>query len=476
MKQKNCETKSTTPKIRVVLNGKAVLAEAGTVLSELLGLEKPCGGKGNCGKCRVRVDGNEVLACQYAIASEITVETETLSRHSSEIASATDVSERGTRVENLAFALDIGTTTLALALVSLDEKRAIRVITAANPQRRFGADVMSRIEYAQRHTVKELQRVLIAEINRMIAELGATADVLYVSGNVTMLHTLFGVDCSPIGVYPYTPAFLGGREEAAEALGLKGVSRVVSLPSVSSFVGADVVAGLHLIGMPEDGSCNLLIDLGTNAEVVLYSNRSGVATAAAAGPCFEAANITCGMSAASGAVCAFSLNYGHTSCKTVADAAPKGICGTGLIDLIAELFKNGIIDETGYMAADYRLADGVFLTPEDVRQYQLAKSAVCSAILTLMQEAGIGFDKIAKVYLSGGFSSEINLHSATVSGLLPKELAHKAEALGNSSLRGTVRYACEGGDLNRFSDMIRYADLSENPYFTKLFLENMAFG
>ena len=364
---------------------------------------------------------------------------------------------------------------MALALVSLDDKKIIRALTATNPQRRFGADVITRIDYCQRNSVKQLHDVLISEINKMIDKLGVTADTMYVSANVTMLHTFFGVDCTSIGIAPYTPAFLEGKKETAETIGIKGVKAVVSLPSVASFVGADIVAGLYYIGMPEDGKYNLLIDLGTNAEVVLYSNKSGVATAAAAGPCFEGANISCGMSATKGSIYSFELNCGHSKYKIISDEKPKGICGTGLIDIISELVKNEIIDETGYMDEDYMLSDGVYLSCEDVRQYQLAKSAVYSAILSLMKTEGVCFEDISKMYISGGFSAKINIANAVNSGLLPRELAHKTIALNNSSLQGAVKYACDGGDIDRFADMIKYVDLSSSPYFSELFMENMMF-
>ena len=457
---------------RVTVNGKVVLAEAGTTLSDILDIEKPCGGKGTCGKCRVRVNGKEELACRYVINSDIEVET----KEKSKIVSETGADESGHITDNLCFALDIGTTTLALALVSLDEKKTVRVVTATNPQRAYGADVITRIDYCQKNSVKELHDVLIAEINRMIGEFDVpTVDTMYVSANVTMLHTFFDVDCTSIGVAPYTPAFLDSKTESADTVGLNGVKRVISLPSVSSFVGADIVAGLNLIDMPEDGKYNLLIDLGTNAEVVLYSNKSGVATAAAAGPCFEGANISCGMSATRGAIYAFELNYGHASYKTIADGEATGLCGTGLIDIVSELVKNEIIDETGYMEEDYTLSDGVYLSCEDVRQYQLAKSAVCSAVLSLMNTVDIGFESISKMYISGGFSAKINIANAAYTGLLPKELVCKTVALNNSSLQGTIKYACDGGDINRFTDMIKYVDLSANPYFSELFMENMMF-
>lgn len=458
--------------VKVTINGSVVLAAAGTTLSDLLDIEKPCGGHGTCGKCKVKVNGREELACRYVLQSDVEVET----YEKSEILSLTGTVESGRLTDHLCLCLDVGTTTLALALVSLDEKQTVRVITSTNPQRIFGADVITRIEHCQKSSVKELHDVLIREVNRMIEALDVGAiDRMYVAGNVTMLHTLFGVDCTSIGVAPYTPAFLESKKTTAQEIGIRGVQEVVSLPSISSFVGADIVAGLYLLGMPKDGNYNLLVDLGTNAEVVLYSKGQGVATAAAAGPCFEGANVSCGMSATKGAICAFRLTDGCSELETIAGERAVGICGTGLIDCISELLKNGIIDETGYMDEDYVLADGVFLAAEDVRQYQLAKSAVYSAIRSLMETEGIGFEEIEALYISGGFSARINVANAVSTGLLPKELAVRTVALSNTSLQGTIQYACEGGDLEALLQKIRYVDLSANPYFSELFVENMMF-
>ncbi len=456
---------------KVTLNDKVVLVNAGTTLSNILDIEKPCGGNGVCGKCKVLVDDNEELACKYKINSNITVTT----FKQFEIVSETGIEESNSYTSNICYVLDIGTTTLALALVSLDDKRTIKVTTATNPQRKFGADVITRIDYCRKNGVTELQYVLISKINEMIKEIGATANTMYVSANTTMLHTFFGVDCSSIGVAPYKPVFLESKRKNANLLGLKGVDTVISLPGISSFVGSDVVAGLNLLNSPENGKYNLFIDLGTNAEIVLYSNKSGLATSAASGPCFEGANITCGMSATKGATYAFKINDGNAEYKTIGNEKTLGICGTGLIDIIAELVKYGVIDETGYMEDNYQISKTVYLSPDDVRQYQLAKSAVYSATLTLMKTLDVNFNDVSNLYISGGFSSKINIANAIITGLLPKELALKTKTLNNSSLQGAVKYLLEGGNINRFVDNIKYVDLSSNPYFCDLFMENMTF-
>lgn len=459
---------------KVIINGETEYAENGTLLSDILmksgkGVDHPCGGKGICEKCTVTVNGKDELSCRYIIKSDITV----IIPEKHEILSETGADESGGLTENLCFALDIGTTTLALALVSLDENKIIKVITRTNPQRIFGADVMTRIDYCRKNGVEQLQKVLIDEINSMIAEFNRhKTEKLYVSGNATMLHIFFGIDCSSMGAAPYTPVFLESKTEKAEILGITAVEIVESLPSVAAFVGADIVSGLNFIGLPENGKHSLLVDLGTNAEIVLFSQKSVLCTAAAAGPCFEGANISCGMSATNGAI----YSYSKQGVKTIGNSAAKGICGTGLVDIIAELVCDETIDETGFMENEtVEIADGVFINQADIRQYQLAKSAVYSAILTLTKMKNVSFDEIDKMYISGGFSAKINIENAVKTGLLPRELKEKCVAINNSSLLGAVKYACEKNDLAAYIDNSTYVDLSANPTFSDLFIENMMF-
>lgn len=458
---------------KVIIDGETQYAQDGTVLSDALNrsgksVDHPCGGKGICKKCLVTVNGKEELSCQYIIKSDVSVTI----KNDGKIYSETGAEETNVITDNLCFALDIGTTTLALALVSLDEGKTIKVITRTNPQRAFGADVMTRIDYCCKNGVEELQKTLIAEINSMVSEFDLhNIEKFYVSGNATMLHLFFGIDCSAMGIAPYSPVFLESKTKKAENLGIIGVETVESMPSIAAFVGADLVAGLNFVGMPENGKHNLLVDLGTNAEIVLFSEKSALCTAAAAGPCFEGANISCGMSATDGAVYSYSANR----IKTISDAPAKGICGTGLVDIIAYLLDKEIVDETGYMEADFEVADGVYINQADIRQYQLAKSAVCSAVLTLLQMKNLSFEDVEKMYISGGFSAKINIENAAKTGLLPKELKNKCIAINNSSLLGTVKYACEKNDLAVYVDNSTYVDLSATPIFSDLFIENMMF-
>ena len=434
-------------RIEIIQNKtKVVLSAAhGEKLSDVLikngfSVSHPCAGKGMCKKCTVLVNGRNELSCQYKICAD----AEVILPEKEEILSFCGEYTFAVVSENLCFALDIGTTTLALALVSLDEKKIICTKTCVNPQRVFGADVVSRIEYCRKNSVADLQCAVVSAVNKMIDDLSDEHNVsvkkMYVAGNTAMLHLFFGVDCSAMGVSPYTPSFLDCRRENGADIGIEKVQEITSLPNISAFVGADIVAGLNFVGMPQKGKYNILIDLGTNAEIVLYSDEKILCTAAAAGPCFECANISSGMSATKGSIYAYSADR----IQTVGNEKAQGICATGLIDIIAELLKNETIDETGSMDCEkFTVAENVFLTREDVRQFQLAKSAVYSAIITLIKMQNVSFADIEKAFIAGGFSSGLDISNAIAVGLLPLELKSKYVVVNNSSLLGTAEFAVQ---------------------------------
>ncbi|MBO5415001.1 MAG: DUF4445 domain-containing protein [Clostridia bacterium] len=469
------------PTLTVVQNGivKKIEFEGDTPLSKLLGeselyVEHPCGGRGACKKCEVTVDGKKELSCQYIARNDATV----ILPDNDNILSVTGAVESGRLTENICLCLDIGTTTLALALVSLDESRVIKTLTAKNPQRRFGADVISRIDYCSKNGVAELQSCLVESLNDMISELfGAygleSVDKMYTAGNTTMLHLLFGEDCSSIGVAPYTPKFLESRCERGDSLGLEGVSEVISLPNIAAFVGADIVAGLGFVGAPSEGRYSLLVDLGTNAEIVLFGKGKYICATAAAGPCFEGANISCGMSATEGAIYEYLADGSYS---VIGGGIPTGLCATGLIDLISELCRREEIDESGYMEnGEFSISDAVSLTPDDVREFQLAKSAVLSAIQCLVKRAGISFEDIEAMFVAGGFSAKLNIANAAYLGLLPQELADKFVPINNASLLGTQKYACEGNSLTEITERAEFIDIGADSLFSEFFFENMGF-
>ncbi len=457
---------------KIKIDGEIFFAEKGEALSRILiehnkRAEHPCGGRGVCKKCTVFVDGRKELSCQYKVSKDI----EVVLPDEKGIFSLTGAEDTENHTENMCYVLDIGTTTLVLSLVSLDEKKIVKTVSRTNPQRIFGADVISRIDYCKKNGVNELQSVLTDELNKMIESLGAP-DVpkMYVSGNTTMLHIFLGVSPASMGSAPYSPVFLESKKIKSHAI--KGIEEAETLPSISAFVGADIVAGLGYISPPSQGKYNLLVDLGTNAEIVLYSEDKLFCTSAAAGPCFEGANISCGMSAVEGAI----YSYGKGKIKAIGDVPPKGICGTGLIDIIAELVTDGTVDKTGFMECEeIEITENVSVTQNDIRQFQLAKSAVYSAVISLIKKADITFEHIEKMYISGGFSAELNILNAVKTGLIPEELKDKCESIKNSSLLGAVKYATEKNSLSSFTEKAEYTDLSSDKYFSDLFIENMIF-
>jgi len=468
------------PILKIIQNGitRAIAFDGEKLLGELLGtldvhIEKPCGGRGACKKCTVIVNGREELACRYIVHSDV----EVVIPENYDIVSVTGATESGERTENLCICLDIGTTTLALALVSLDDKQIIKTQTAKNPQREFGADVISRIEYCAKNGAEELQKILITKLLQMVDELLAEFNVasvekMYVAGNTTMLHLFFGIDASSLGVSPYTPVFLEEKRISGKKLGFDNIDEIISLPGISAFVGADIVSGLGFVDKPKEDKYSLLFDLGTNAEIVLFNRDKYLCATAAAGPCFEGANISCGMSASTGAV---SLYQADGSYSVIGDAEPVGICATGLVDIIAELVRNGTIEESGYMEEDFELSEKVSVTPGDIREFQLAKSAVMSAIECLLKHGGVQFDDIEKMYIAGGFSAQLNIENAAYLRLVPSELADRFVPVNNSSLLGTVKFACKKNDLVKITKESKFIDLGADSTFSELFFKNMSF-
>ncbi len=441
----------------------------GTLLSDYgYYVSQPCG-RGVCKKCTVTLDGKSVLACKTVIDCDATV----ILPGSQKMSVLTAENVTGRLTDNVCLCLDIGSTTLALALLSLDEGAVVAVKSAENPQRAFGADVMSRIDYAAKNGVSALNRAVVSAVSRLCEELLSefslsSVSKMYVSGNTTMLHLFLGEDPSPMGVYPYTPAFINERKVTGKSIGIMQADEIITLDGISAFVGADIVSGILSVGLPTE-KYNLLIDLGTNAEIALFSDKKILSSAAAAGPCFEGANISCGMSAVEGAV--YAVND-DKKVSVIGGKKPRGVCATGLIDAIAYGKKTDAIDESGYMEDDLEIADGVTLVGADIREFQLAKSAIRAGTECLVKRAGITFADIGTLYISGGFSAGLNIDNAVFLGLIPKELEKKTVCINNSSLSGTIKYAlCPQNKL--CLENAEYVDLSADSNFSMLFMEHM---
>ncbi|MCL2203211.1 MAG: ASKHA domain-containing protein [Defluviitaleaceae bacterium] len=440
----------------------------------------PCGGNGKCGKCAVLIDGNPFLACKTDIRLPMgDTPPEILSHYAWK---RPPVCERG---EGYGIAVDIGTTTLAFELFDLARGTRLGDFSMANSQRALGFDVITRISHATQGAARRLHTYIIEDIRHGVAHILALAGVdasavrhMALAGNTTMLHLFHDLPCHSLGVYPFTPVDIGSRLTRLDTL---PGCEVLTLPGISTFVGADIVAGILCLGGLDSGETRLLIDLGTNGEMALMRGGKVWVTSTAAGPAFEAANISQGMGSVAGAVSRVAYDGAHFNYTTLGDAPPVGICGTGVVDATAELVRHGLMDETGRLSgAEKRveIAPGVYFTQQDIREVQLAKSAVRSGLDILLAHAGCTPGEIDRVYLAGGFGHRLRPESADALGLFPPGLTGKIEAVGNTSLGGAALALLSASFATEMEAIIANASellLSSHPSFNELFMEHMLF-
>jgi uncharacterized 2Fe-2S/4Fe-4S cluster protein (DUF4445 family) len=397
-------------------------------------------------------------------------------------------------------AVDIGTTTLACYLMDLTTGAELAVASALNPQRARGDDVIARCDFARAGGLDELQCSVAGEIDglagRMCEQAGVRRQDIYhaaFAGNTVMMHLFAGIPPENIALSPFVPAFTGSLECPARELGLhlNREAAATLLPSVAGYVGADIVAGLVASGMREDSEATLLIDIGTNGEIALAANGSLHACSTAAGPAFEGAHIRCGMGGVAGAVNKAELD-GGIRYETIGNAPALGICGSGLVDIVAGLLETGALDETGRLCPDAAPAwltfdgdavvidrkAGIVLAGRDVREVQLAKGAIAAGVDVLAAEAGIRISDIRHVYLAGGFGSYMDRRSACRIGLIPAELESRTSAIGNSSGAGTKAALLSKGamaEARRIARAVQYVELSARKDFQEAFMEKMLF-
>lgn len=459
-----------------------------------------CAGNGTCGKCKVklikgRVEGaipdknGEILSCKAILCEDITILLNT------EKGSGLDFFEKpqiNGEKEGFGIALDVGTTTLGACLIDLKSGEILKKTSALNPQCGYGADVLNRIKAADEGHLNELQSIILQKTRQIIDLLadGRAIEELTVSANTTMLHLFLGVSPHSIGEYPFTPLFTDEQAVDGKALGLP-VKRVRTLPSASAFIGSDVTAGILACRLNEDERTKLFVDVGTNGEIVLFHGGNLYATSTAAGPALEGATIDCGLGGINGAIDGFSLKNGNLSYTTVNNQTAKGICGSGLIDLIAILVKEGLIDEYGgwnenadtplksSLKGDrFFISEDIYLSQRDIRRFQLAKSAVCAGIETLLAECNVDLNQIEVAYIAGGLGFYMDAQNATVSGLLPKELLNAIKAVGNTSLAGAALCLTNEASLTKIKALaseIKIVELAFSPLFQELYVEKMTF-
>lgn len=483
----------TSYSIRFLPEDKTVEVPEGTKISEAaiaagVAIRLPCGGKGRCGKCMVVVHndrcGERVLACQTQIDRDMTVTIP--SKDQGKVVAATD--HRKVRLDDLTpvssglgLALDIGTTTVAIDIVDMD--RGIEVFNAAdvNRQRDRGEDVLSRIQYSEDGGTEELRGMVLDSVNDLIRTYGSIESnnrimSAYVAGNTAMTHLFLGIDPSPIRRPPYQPVVRKATITGAESgLRVNPSAEVICMPSVASYVGGDITSGIVYSGMDNEDDLALLIDVGTNGEIALGNREFMMVCSSSAGPAFEGGKMTSGMLAAPGAIDSVRITGGELTFTVIGNREPKGICGSGLIDLLAQMFLNGFVDRRGNLtdranAVDgvFTVTDGVVITQDEIDDIIRTKAAIYSAARSLVGNLGMGFSDVSRIYIAGGFGNFIDLESAITIGLFPDIDRSRYVYLGNSSLAGAKHALLSKSFRDRIDtlfDRMTYLDLSSDKVF-----------
>ncbi|MFW6287819.1 MAG: ASKHA domain-containing protein [bacterium] len=423
------------------------------------------------------------------------------------------------KIEKLyGLAVDIGTTTVALYLIDLLTGKEIDVYSFHNPQKKYGADVISRINYTQEaRKVLELQEEIISALNKAILEIcyknNIERDDIYqasIVGNTVMIHFLLGVKADSIARAPYRPILTNSMELSASELNLSinPDGMIQLLPAISAYLGSDITADLLVTDFNTD-EWNLLIDIGTNGEIVLGNKDRLLACATAAGPAFEGAKITFGMAGVPGAISKFKISQEKDFIyETIDSIEAKGICGSALIDIVGEFVENEIITRTGsfnnsmdekflqymteyqnmeaikiasfnsnYLQSD-SMDESILITQKDIRELQLAKGAIAAGINILLKEAGIDYSKINNIYIAGGFGSFINPVNACKIGLLPEKMQVKVVKIGNGAGLGAKACLYDKEQLVRAEEItnkLEYLELSLRSDFQEEFIKSLDF-
>ncbi|GHV83131.1 hypothetical protein AGMMS50212_04710 [Spirochaetia bacterium] len=506
--------------------GATVTVPDGTALLEAarsagIEIESPCGGNGTCGKCTVKIAKNSASEFTEVQACQIKVEDDTyvlIRDYQNENRSMRILSQGKNFSYDLdpfikkeppcyGIVIDIGTTTLVSTLVDLNTGKTLASESALNPQVRYAQDVVSRIQFASTadglHTMRSC---LVETITGMIAKItdAAAADttaesteinrlkiyeVVY-SGNTVMLHIAVGVDPSPLGQAPYTPKIWGGSHVEAPDLGLAHEALVYLPPIISGYVGADITSGILAAGLAERKGVTVFIDIGTNGEIVVSRNGVLAASSTAAGPCFEGMNISCGMRAMNGAVESFKIDDGgNIHFSVIGGGTAQGICGSGLLDITAELVRTGIIEESGRFSKIYPInekdgtgafpiTENIYLSQRDVRQVQLAKGAVRCGIEMLLDTLNVSSEEVDSVIIAGSFGYHLNENSLINLGLLPDSFAGKVEFAGNTSLSGGTALLLNAGLRKKMEALVKKiekVELADDPMFEENFVHYMGF-
>ena len=491
---------------------------AGTFIS------MPCGGRGRCGKCAVMTKGAfppplepearllerapvwegyiTRIACMCAASDGEAIIPSGGRKLSVAPITAGTPSYDGDKRNSFGIAVDVGTTTISALLYSFQDGSIAAGAHEMNRQAAFGADVLSRIDYSNRHGGGELIREITSQLDGIMLGMIADASVnsqdvtrIVVTGNTTMLHFLTGLDPRGIGAAPFTPVSKFGVDMPAQAIltDFENASLYIP-PSISAYIGADITCGIIATGMADGNSARMLIDVGTNGEMALYRDGVLICCSTAAGPAFEGASILMGMPAVSGAISSVASGE-NVVYTTIDDAPPTGICGSGMVGAVGMMLDEGALDGGGRIMESghkferlvSRLAEevvfvlgdsGVYLTQRDVRNIQLAKASIAAGISVLVKTLGIGAEDLDMLCLSGGFGSAINPAEAAGIGMIPPEAVKSAIASGNTALSGASQLLFSRALRGKAEDIASMAEeihLSSNEAFMEEYVERMTF-
>jgi uncharacterized 2Fe-2S/4Fe-4S cluster protein (DUF4445 family) len=498
--------------IRIELRtlGRSIEVERGTSLRDVLyayGVEFPCGGQGRCKRCRVQlvegslpISGAESailsdrereegwrLACRCRVEAPVTLQVEQF--RAPILVDHTPFAFQPRPGHGVA--VDLGTTTLVAQLLDLETGRVLAVQTALNPQGAFGSDIMSRTQFALKEEGRKQLTVLVRDAveelaRRAVASAGLRStplETVVLVGNTAMHHLFCGLDVTPLAAVPFASDRIGLQEFRADEIGwkLRGNPRVRFLPCLGGFVGSDLLAGVLATRMHASDELTALVDLGTNGEIVVGNAEHMLCASTAAGPAFEAGGIEMGMQATTGAIDRVTAGDGILECRVLGDGAPRGICGSGLVDAVAAGLDLGWIEPSGRLADGRKILhlDGrVHLTQRDIRQLQLAKGAIAAGLKILLERLGVAPGSAPRVNLAGAFGNYVNRDSARRIGLLdyPDE---NVESVGNTALLGAklALFAPEreGHEISELRARIEHLSLAADPTFQDVFIGETRF-
>ena len=489
--------------IRLHPIGKELKVNDATPLIDVLhefGVEFPCGGNGTCGKCKVRLLDGEIeitethqrkleqlglssdwrLSCFSLCTNDITLEIEQYNHLILADETEFDFSPR----EGFGIAVDLGTTTIVAQLVDLSSAKVLAVETMLNPQLKFGADLISRIQACLDGHAPEMTHIIRSSIGTMIRLLlnkhNVALSKMVLVGNTVMQLIFSGCDVSPLSCYPFHTDNLGLKIFNPKELGwdFSMKEKVQFYPSVGSFVGSDILAGIAATGLHQKQDYTALIDLGTNGEIVVGNKNRIVCASTAAGPAFEGANISMGMRAVTGAISSLMLNHGKIEASVIGNTEPTGICGSALIDAIAILRKMDLIGIFGEINSGDQyipVAGKVILTQRDINEFQLAKAAIAAGLAILAKNLTIDLAEIKDIYIAGAFGSYINIENVVETGMieLPASKIHK---IGNTALIGAKMFLfSDMGITEKILANTRHISLEADPNFQDIYVDKLLF-